>query len=70
MIDGELIVDNRYRGTGKSKSERIMRCEAAAKLPRGSSGRGCGRAAEVRVGKVQNKMDIQGTSNGEVEASL
>ena len=46
MIDGELIVDNRYRG----KSERIMRCEAAAKLPRGSSGRGCGRAAEVRVG--------------------
>lgn len=50
MINGELIVDNRYRGTGKSKSERIMRCEAAAKLPRGSSGRGCGRAAEVRVG--------------------
>jgi hypothetical protein len=47
-----------------------MRCEAAAKLPGGSPGRGCGRAVEVRVGKVRNKMDIQGTSNGEVEASL
>lgn len=51
MIDGELIVDNRYRGTGKSKSERIMRCEAAAELPGGSSGRGCERAVKVRVGK-------------------
>lgn len=52
------------------ESERVMRCEAAAKLPGGSPGRGCGRAVEVRVGKVRNKMDIQGTSNGEVEASL
>nr|DAE70910.1 MAG TPA: hypothetical protein [Caudoviricetes sp.] len=39
-------------------------------MPGGSPGRGCGRAVEVRVGKVRNKMDIQGTSNGEVEASL
>ena len=52
------------------ESERVMRCEAAAELPGGSSGRGCGRAVEVRVEKVRNKMDIQGTSNGEVEASL
>ena len=33
------------------ESERVMRCEAAAELPGGSSGRGCGRAAEVRVEK-------------------
>lgn len=57
-------------GAGAGESERVMRCEAAAKLPGGSPGRGCGRAVEVRVGKVRNKMDIQGTSNGEVEASL
>ena len=31
------------------ESERVMRCEAAAELPGGSSGRGCGRAVEVRV---------------------
>ena len=36
-------------GTGAGESERVMRCEAAAELPGGSSGRGCGRAGKVRV---------------------
>ena len=40
-------------GTGKSKSERIMRCEAAAELPGGSSGRGCGRAVEICIGFME-----------------
>lgn len=31
------------------ESERVMRCEAAAKLPRGSSGRRCRRAVKVHV---------------------
>lgn len=59
MIDGELIVDNRYRGTGKSKSERIMRCKEAAKLPRGSPGRRCRRAIKIRI-KSKKKIEIKG----------
>ena len=43
-------------GTGAGESERVMRCEEAAKLPGGSSGRGCWRAVEVRVGNIERKM--------------
>ena len=47
----ERCVSANTYGTGAGESERVMRCEAAAELPGGSSGRGCERAVKVRVGK-------------------
>lgn len=55
----ERCVSANTYDTGAGESERVMRCEEAAKLPGGSPGRRCRRAIKIRI-KSKKKIEIKG----------